>query len=60
MVKVSQDSPPYLPGNFFSGEQQGEGHGVVKCVERENYQWYFCIVYVLLLTQYKHEKVINL
>ena len=51
---------PYLHGELFSGEQQGEGHGVVKCVERENYQWYFCIVYVLLLTQYKQEKVINL
>ena len=39
MVKVSQDSPPYLPGKFFSGEQQGEGHGVVQCVEGEYHQF---------------------
>ena len=41
MVKVSQDSPPYLPGNFFSCEQQGKGHGVVQSVEGEYHQWCF-------------------
>ena len=41
MVKVSQDSPPYLSGKFFSGEQQGEGHGVVQCVGGEYHQWCF-------------------
>ena len=41
MVKVSQDSPPYMPDKFFSGEQQGEGHRVVQCVEGEYHQWCF-------------------
>ena len=35
MVKVSQVSQ-----DFFSGEQQGEGHGV-QCVEGEYHQWCF-------------------
>ena len=25
----------------FSGEQQGEGHGLVQCVEGEYHQWCF-------------------
>ena len=41
MVKVSQDIPLYLPGKFFSGEQQGQGHEVEQCVEGEFHQLFF-------------------
>ena len=52
MVKVSQDSPPYLPGKFFSGEQQGEGHGVVQCVEGEYHQWCFFLSFKSIIFIY--------
>jgi len=31
---------------FFSGEQQGEGHGVVQCVEGEYHQWCFFLSFL--------------
>ena len=41
IVKVPQDGPPYFHSKKHSGEQQGEGHGVVQNVAGEHYQGNF-------------------